>query len=265
MTKAKALTEDKWNTADQPYVLLRHLQQRTRINRVPGGQRRLRLFACACCRHIWDLLADTEARHAIDVSERAADGLAKRTELAAVHAEVADLGQAAGQHLGEVVRRQQKGREFDEARTRECMLRAVANATSRTVGVMLAHSTALSTGSAAGFAAGLADMTAYGSAVLAESHYQCDILRDIMTDLIQPVSIDPAWLTWHDRTVVHLARQAYDERPAPNGQLDQARFIILADALEEAGCTNSAVLEHCRGTGSHVRGCWVLDSLLGLS
>jgi hypothetical protein len=58
--------------------------------------------------------------------------------------------------------------------------------------------------------------------------------------------------------VVKLAQVIYDER----------RFTdlpILADALEEAGCTNSDVLDHCRGPGPHVRGCWVVDLLLDKS
>jgi hypothetical protein len=40
-------------------------------------------------------------------------------------------------------------------------------------------------------------------------------------------------------------------------------FAILADALEEAGCTDAAILSHLRGPGPHVRGCWVVDLLLG--
>jgi hypothetical protein len=38
---------------------------------------------------------------------------------------------------------------------------------------------------------------------------------------------------------------------------------VLADALEEAGCDNADVLDHCRKPGEHVRGCWVIDHLLG--
>jgi hypothetical protein len=41
------------------------------------------------------------------------------------------------------------------------------------------------------------------------------------------------------------------------------RLPVLADALEEAGCTISDILDHCRGPGPHVRGCWVVDLLLG--
>jgi hypothetical protein len=38
---------------------------------------------------------------------------------------------------------------------------------------------------------------------------------------------------------------------------------ILADALQDAGCNNDAILNHCREPGEHVRGCWVVDLVLG--
>ena len=56
---------------------------------------------------------------------------------------------------------------------------------------------------------------------------------------------------------------AYEERELPAGTLDLARLAILADALEEAGCTNADILNHCRVPGVHVRGCWAVNLLLG--
>jgi hypothetical protein len=53
-----------------------------------------------------------------------------------------------------------------------------------------------------------------------------------------------------------LAQGIYDERAFE-------RLPILADALEDAGCTDAAILVHCRGPGPHVRGCWVVDLILG--
>lgn len=63
---------------------------------------------------------------------------------------------------------------------------------------------------------------------------------------------------WLTPTVVALAVSIF---------IDSAfdRMPILADALEEAGCDNPDILNHCRGACSHVRGCWVVDLVLGKS
>ncbi len=66
----------------------------------------------------------------------------------------------------------------------------------------------------------------------------------------------PAWLRWNSGIVSKLSQNVYDSCTFDH-------LPILADALEEAGCTDSAILDHCRGPGPHVRGCWVVDLLLG--
>ena len=63
--------------------------------------------------------------------------------------------------------------------------------------------------------------------------------------------------------MVALARAAYDQRELPSGALDTTRLAVLADALEEAGCDQADLLTHLRGPGPHVRGCWVVDLILG--
>ena len=80
-----------------------------------------------------------------------------------------------------------------------------------------------------------------------------ELLRDIFGNPVRPVALDPAWLS---SDVVALARGIYDERAFD-------RMPILADALQDAGCTNDDILSHCRGDGPHVRGCWVVDLVLG--
>jgi hypothetical protein len=62
--------------------------------------------------------------------------------------------------------------------------------------------------------------------------------------------------------VLALAQTAYDDRLLPAGTRDPDRLAILADALEDAGCDNAEILSHLRGSGPHVRGCWVVDLLL---
>jgi hypothetical protein len=89
----------------------------------------------------------------------------------------------------------------------------------------------------------------------AECSRQAKLLHDILGNPFCPVSIDPAWLT---SNVTALAQTIYDERAFE-------RMPILGDALEDAGCTNADILEHCRSGGEHVRGCWVVDLVLGRS
>jgi hypothetical protein len=85
---------------------------------------------------------------------------------------------------------------------------------------------------------------------------QVMLLRDIFGSPLRSVSIDPSWLAWNDGTVRRVAQAIYDECAFD-------RLPILADALEEAGCTNQYILNHCRQPGDHVRGCWVVDLILG--
>ena len=118
---------------------------------------------------------------------------------------------------------------------------------------------------AAYYADFLADEYQEGGYASAETHphwamerkRQAEMLRDIFGPLpFRSVPIEPAWLTRNDGTVAKLAHAIYDE----------SRFEdmpILADALEDAGCHEEQILAHCRGPGPHVRGCWVIDLLLG--
>jgi hypothetical protein len=69
------------------------------------------------------------------------------------------------------------------------------------------------------------------------------------------VQLAPDWLQWNDGCIRGIAAAIYDER-------DFDRMPILADALEEAGCTEQAILDHMRGPTIHARGCWVVDLLL---
>jgi len=81
------------------------------------------------------------------------------------------------------------------------------------------------------------------------------ILRDIFGNTFIPLNIDYTWLTF---IVQSLATAIYNDRAFD-------RLPILADVLQKAGCDNDAILTHCRSDGPHVRGCWVVDLVLGKS
>jgi hypothetical protein len=83
------------------------------------------------------------------------------------------------------------------------------------------------------------------------------LIRDIFGFPLRPdTTITGSALTWSDGTIPKLAQAIFNERAFD-------RLPILADALEDAGCTNGAILDHLRGPGPHVRGCWALDLILG--
>jgi hypothetical protein len=86
----------------------------------------------------------------------------------------------------------------------------------------------------------------------AEQQAQCQILRDIFKPYCA-VSLSHGWLT---TTVKQMAAVIYRER-------DFNSLPILGDALEDAGCTEVTILDHLRALGPHVRGCWVVDLVLG--
>ena len=101
-------------------------------------------------------------------------------------------------------------------------------------------------------AGGTPNSEAVLEAYRAESEAHASLFRDIFGNLSRPVTVDSSWLT---STAVSLARQMYESR-------DFSAMPILADALQDAGCDSAAVLDHCRGPGPHVRGCWVVELIL---
>jgi hypothetical protein len=96
--------------------------------------------------------------------------------------------------------------------------------------------------------------------IIAESFggvaWQANLLRDIFGNPFRPITLEPSWLTWHGGLLVSMGQRMYDSR-------DFSDMPVLADALEEAGCQDQDILGHCRSGGEHVRGCWVVDLLLG--
>jgi hypothetical protein len=86
-----------------------------------------------------------------------------------------------------------------------------------------------------------------------EQAAQSALVRDIFGNPFHPVTF--SW-EWRTNTALSLARQMYDSR-------EFGAMPVLADALQDAGCDCDDILDHCRGPGPHVRGCWVVDLVLG--
>lgn len=90
---------------------------------------------------------------------------------------------------------------------------------------------------------------------VSQPYFLRDLIHEVIGNPFRPVSIAPAWRT---STVLALAEQIYATR-------DFTAMPILADALQDAGCDATDILNHCRAETEHVRGCWVVDLLLGKS
>jgi hypothetical protein len=227
------LTEQDWLTAS--YIDGRLV---TFIDSL--SPRKQRLFAAACCRRIWDLIPDPSHREAVLLAERVADKLVKSNRLGRV-AETLDA---------------------DSKRSRDPWGRHAIQAVRCAVNPLISGTKAASTYATDAMVIaqlGLAERSAgsreYFAALEQEGRHGIALLRDIAGNPFRPVALDPNWLT---STVVALAKGIYEERAFD-------RMPILADALQDAGCDSDEVLTHCRGSGPHVRGCWVVDLILGKS
>jgi len=196
-----------------------------------ASNRKFQLFSCGCCRKVWDLLPAPWSREVVEVSERYADGSAAEAEVRAITDRARTYFKANYTHRNSPA--------YEAAAC--CGWIGVPPVAARKVYEKL-H------GGVCPIAKPLANTTF--------TH----LLRDIFGSPFGLIPKEPDWLT---PTVLALAQTAYDARVLPAGHLDPQRLLILADALEDAGCTAPAILGHLRSPGPHVRGCHVLDLLLG--
>jgi hypothetical protein len=222
--------EDRWLRCRNPETMLKLLGRN-------ATARKLRLFACACCRRVWGRITDEGSQKAVEVAERHADHRATDEELRLAHIAADLVANAKG--------RADPGASWD-----------VASATSQDPDPLR---TTWMTRETAAYDSH-ADYTALEARRKAEAVAQLAIGHDLFGNPFRPVSINPEWQT---PTIVLLAQAAYDNRILPAGTLENDRLAILADALEEAGCANADLLNHLRQPGDHVRGCWAVDLLLG--
>ncbi len=239
------MTEAEWLACADPLKLLAALFL-LRAGR-PPGQRKERLFACACCRRVWGRLTDPRSREAVEAAELVADGLLPAERLRAARAGASAAAAAAGEE------RRRTGRAWSHTRDPQ---ETAADAAWRACDLEELNA----------FELGLIALRtgALTRAGLAASRRQdVALVRDVFGNPFRYAPPPrPEWLAWGGGVVLRLAQAAYDERPS-DGLLDRARLAVLADALEEAGCEDAELLGHLRAPGPHVRGCWALDLILG--
>jgi hypothetical protein len=251
------MTEAEWLACTEPQKMLSFLSQRD------ASARKFRLFTTACARRLWLVMSSDHPRKIVLDAERFADGLlseARRQEqeqrfratfpprmtpdqpmppwyLADMVAYYTIWSNSAA-NPGHTLHLNEHG----------------ANCVSQWVGFTLVYQ------ETDNWAAWPASNHPIGRV---EGNTHCLMIRDLFGNPFRPLALDPSWLTWHDATIPALAQSAYDDRHLPSGHLDNHRLAVLADALTDVGCSDPDILAHCRGPGSHGRGCWVIDLLLG--
>jgi hypothetical protein len=242
------MTELEWLACDNPDVLCGFFIGAPEFTYSPnfphsrGSSRKLRLFACACYRRVASRLPQEPAMHCADVAERFADGTATAEDLLAANNVVRRLAWQIPGMLRDLRREEQLAQQprFDAIRianelTTESAAQAAYGASSNAY---------LSAGQFVGY-----------DAERTERRAQARLFRCVFGNPFQPAQLSQETLYWGGGTVVKIATEIYEAQA-----FEQAP--ILADALEESGDNTSAV-GHLRHGGPHVRGCWVLDLILG--
>lgn len=250
------------------------------------SDRKSRLFGCACCRRFWHLLDEEHCRRLIDygrsfgsfegqaLSEPPWDACRRAVELAerSVDEEVsadepnalsdavlalyyaasdycACYGEEVGPFDGHLVASGHAACAVHEA-TRMRMDPFSGRQMEAFEGLQVVLDWAEK---AAGYCRSTRQGEPSEESASEEQAAQCVLLRDVVGNPFRPVALDPSWLT---PAVVSLARTIYEERAFD-------RIPEVADELEKAGCNDIGVLSHCREQGPHVRGCWLVDLILG--
>jgi hypothetical protein len=242
------MTESEWLASADPTRL-------TQCERIAATERKVRLFAVACCRRIPALNSHATLAAVTDTVERFADRLATEEELRSAHLGADGIYDRAGETADDCESAEGLSENTVRWQAIHCAARAAYWASlPGELRTEIDHVPGL-----ADAAVGLAlagrdyEYDQVEAHAREERAVQAALFRDVFGNPFRPVDFSPSWRT---DTAVSLARQLYDSR-------DFSAMPILADALEDAGCDSDEALSHCRGEGPHVRGCWVVDLVLG--
>ena len=256
------MTEGEWLASDDPLTLLQAIEPQI-------SYRKGRLYLCAGCRRISHLLYHPYSRAAIDTIERFADGIASCAEVWEPDPEVPTFSywldgtwvdswgiQADGS------RKEVTLPEDLPAGVRgllEMGLLSDNDVIERRFAIEPASRERLISAAELAYIAALRTDFEYRRVahhIRAVDWPGVWLVRDIFGNPFRLPTIAPDWLSRNNGAIPKLAQMIYDDRR-------HDIMPILGDALEDAGCTDAQILEHCRGPGPHVRGCWVVDLILG--
>ena len=229
------MSEAEWLTGNRSVPMLLSIRD-------TADERKVLLFNCACCRRIWSHLGRADQMAVNDVERVVDDPAAIREWQSRIEPERrADLAIHG----------------LADEPVSDDMRALLTNQT--TIRLRLGGTQGWGIGSLAFYVAKLIaealPENGRRAAAAAEEREQAELVREVFGNPFRPVTFDP---TWRTSTAIALAQQMYESR-------DFSLMPILADALQDVGCDNPDILDHCLGSGPHVRGCWVVDLILGKS
>ncbi len=224
------MTEAEWLACPHSEAMLKFMNN-------SASTRKLRLLAVAACRRVWGSLGKA-GRNGVEAIETYPEGVADEQNYDALRRQV-------GVEITSRVLARAGGKLICAS---TAVLRSFLSDNVEIHTPLLEYLASALDFAAAAYGIGDANLPDNE-----EQQAQTALVRDIFGNPFRPVAFTASWQTG---TVQTLARQMYDSR-------DFSAMPILADALQDAGCENEDILNHCRGAGPHVRGCWVVDALLG--
>ncbi len=246
------MKEQAWDLCKNPVAMVRFLQEATTSRRsrwqgwiaskrFPIHRRKWLLFGCAVCDHFPSILPVAETEELLLTLSRFADGEADPATITEVGVRFRNAVNEMILNLTDYIDEVDRNRWLTASRALLDLFERCEgystdpilflNSVNRTH-ALLPH-----------------DFVRKKSSEIA------DLLREVIGNPMRSAIIEPAWREWNDGVIVKLALTAYEDR----------RFDllpILSDALQEAGCSDEAILAHCVSDKRHVRGCWVLDAIL---
>ena len=236
------MTEAEWLKSSMPVSSFEH-------DHGWPSPRKQRLFAVACCQRIRHLLPEIRWADWSDVAERYADRRAKRDDLAAARRDVLTGADGRATYAQMLTQFGERAAYWAcETKLRKYASQVATAAACAAAYSILPLEEAFVPPGHSGY------KEQFWVAQNAELAAQIALVYEICGNPFRPgVAFSPSWRT---DTAMSLARGMYESR-------DFGAMPILADALQDAGCDNDDVLNHCRGEWPHVRGCWVVDLVLG--
>jgi hypothetical protein len=280
----RRMPEEEWRRSTDHGALIHEAAAQYKLADSEVTSRKFLLLACACCRRMLSCLHGSAVAQLVGAAEQYAEGLAGREELSVARGRMASLVAEWEGGFADFRNRMPEGPDFEyptggmvpfelsellivslilegEIFAGKAILAATEVSEDRDDTIVSFTKSYHGAVAALGAVAKLLNTFDLFESLVWPRDLPCELVRDAFAFPRRGPFLD----AWRTPTVVSLGRAAYDERQLPSGELAPDSLAVLSDALEESGFDDTAILDHLRSPGPHVRGGWALDLCLGLT